>query len=383
MDRETTRATVRDIMLTFAEETGLTTEREPRRYLWTDAFAVCNFLELHRRTQEERYLELALRLVDQVHRTLGKHREDDRRSGWISGLPEEEGQEHPTVGGLRIGKPLPERRPDEPFNERLEWERDGQYFHYLTKWMHALNRVSQVTGEPRYNRWAREMAAVAHEAFTYTVSPGNQKRMYWKMSVDLSRPLVPSMGQHDPLDGYLTYQALDAAAPAGTLDEEIEELASICRGKSWVTDDPLGLGGLLSDAYRAAQLLLAGTLEEPDLLLQLLGACQVGLGVYVRQSPLSLPVHYRLAFRELGLSIGLHAVERLQVLIREQAAATPQKISLRDQVGDLTRYTPLSEEIESFWLAPSSREVATWTEHLDINRVMLATSLAPKGYLEV
>ncbi len=383
MDPETTTATVRDIMLTFAEETGLTTEREPRRYLWTDAFAVCNFLELHRRTQEERYLELALRLVDQVHRTLGRHREDDRRTGWLSGLSEEEGEEHPTAGGLRIGKPLPERQADEPFDERLEWEREGQYFHYLTKWMYALNRVSRVTGELRYNRWARELATTAHEAFTYTASPGNQKRMYWKMSVDLSRPLVPSMGQHDPLDGYLTYQGLDAAAPAGTLDEEIEELASICRGKSWVTDDPLGLGGLLSDAYHAAQLLFTGALKEPDLLLQLLEASRVGLGVYVRQSPLSLPVHYRLAFRELGLAIGLHAVERLQALMREQTATTPHRISFRDQVAALARYAPLSEEIESFWLAPSSREATTWTEHLDINRVMLATSLAPEGYLEI
>ena len=31
-------------------------------------------------------------------------------------------------------------------------------------------------------------------------------------------------------------------------------MARICEGKSWITDDPLGLGGLLCDAYRAAQL---------------------------------------------------------------------------------------------------------------------------------
>jgi hypothetical protein len=34
---------------------------------------------------------------------------------------------------LRIGKQLAERRPGERFDERLEWERDGQYFHYLTR----------------------------------------------------------------------------------------------------------------------------------------------------------------------------------------------------------------------------------------------------------
>jgi hypothetical protein len=87
---------------------------------------------------EPHYGELALRLVDQVHHVLGRHRPEDPRTGWISGLPEAEGEAHPTRGGLRIGKPLPERSAEGPFDERLEWDRDGQYFHYLTKWMHAL-----------------------------------------------------------------------------------------------------------------------------------------------------------------------------------------------------------------------------------------------------
>ena len=47
----------------------------PRRYLWTDAFAVCNFLELYRHTSDEKHL--SLRLVDQVHSILGRHREDE------------------------------------------------------------------------------------------------------------------------------------------------------------------------------------------------------------------------------------------------------------------------------------------------------------------
>src|SRR3569623_2020427 len=36
------------LMMSFAERTGLTTDRRPRRYLWTDAIAVCNFLGLER-----------------------------------------------------------------------------------------------------------------------------------------------------------------------------------------------------------------------------------------------------------------------------------------------------------------------------------------------
>ena len=72
------------LMLEFGSRTGLTSAIEhPRRYLWTDAFAVCNFLELFARTGEQKYQEYALLLIDQVHKVLGRYREDDVRRGWI------------------------------------------------------------------------------------------------------------------------------------------------------------------------------------------------------------------------------------------------------------------------------------------------------------
>jgi hypothetical protein len=135
-------------MTGYAERTGLGSDRPALRYLWTDAFAVGNFLALARATAQPRFAEVALRLVDQVHHVLGRFRDDDPRTGWISGLDEREGEAHPTRGGLRIGKKLRERRPGEPFDERLEWDRDGRYFHYLSKWMHALDQVSRWTREP-------------------------------------------------------------------------------------------------------------------------------------------------------------------------------------------------------------------------------------------
>ena len=98
----------RRIMLDFARRTGLlSSESPPLRYLWTDAFAVCNFLGLFVEHGDEEALQLARRLVDQTHHVLGRHRPDDPRRGWISGLPEEQGEAHPTSGGLVIGKPLP------------------------------------------------------------------------------------------------------------------------------------------------------------------------------------------------------------------------------------------------------------------------------------
>ena len=183
-DQETT-AFVREAMNAFAERTGLVGKQPPKRYLWTDAFAVCNLLELQRRTGDNDYRELALRLVDQVHHVLGRHHADDPREGWISGLGEDEGERHPTKGGLRIGKPLRERGPDEPMDERLEWDRDGQYFHYLTKWMHALARVGRMTGDAHYLRWGTELAETAYARFSYRPKSGVQRRMVWKMSIDL------------------------------------------------------------------------------------------------------------------------------------------------------------------------------------------------------
>jgi hypothetical protein len=58
------------LMVEFAERTGLVSNaKSPDRYLWTDAFAVCNFLELFARTGEPKYREYAIRLIDQVHRS--------------------------------------------------------------------------------------------------------------------------------------------------------------------------------------------------------------------------------------------------------------------------------------------------------------------------
>ena len=250
-----------ELLLRFAERTGLTGRGAPRRYLWTDAFAVCSFLGLTRVTGDGRYEGLALRLVDRVHHTLGRHRPDDPRTGWISGLSPREGEAHPTRGGLRIGKPLPERRPGDPVNDRLEWERDGQYFHYLTKWMHALDQVTRATGQAAFTQWARELAETAHGAFTHA-KRGAGLRMYWKMSIDLSRPLVPVMGHHDPLDGYVTCLQLRATAsassaptPAPALEAEAARFRSMIDGRDLATADPLGIGGLLADAYRLEQLM--------------------------------------------------------------------------------------------------------------------------------
>lgn len=388
MKRDGTTSLLREIMDGFAKRTGLSPQRKsPRRYLWTDAFAVCNFLELYRRTGDEHFKSLALMLVDQVHHQLGHHRQDDPRTGWISGLDEHEGSRHPTAGGLRIGKTLNERSPSDPFDEALEWDRDGQYYHYLTKWMHALNRASLVAAEPIYNTWARELAKAVHACFLFTPTALGPKSIHWKMSIDLSRPLVPSMGHHDPVDGFIAYNQLQACAtgnsqksPQLDLSREIVELAEICEGKDWVTTDPLGIGGLLCNACQTAQLIAMGYFQEHDLLERLLKSALSGLDAYANSSILVLPADYRLAFRELGLAIGMRAAEKLSKLVEKKTGIFKRCPALRNHIEDLMHYRPLIERITEFWLKDANRDANTWRQHIDINMVMLATSLAPDGY---
>jgi hypothetical protein len=372
-------------MLGFAERTGLTATRSPHRYLWTDAFAVCNFLGLSRATGEERYSSLALHLVDHVHGVLGRHRPDGSRRGWLSGLDDGAALAHPTAGGLRIGKPLPERRPDEPIDDRLEWERDGQYFHYLTRWMHGLDQVARTTRDLRYNVWARELADTAHRAFT-TGTPGQPgRRMFWKMSVDLSRATVPSMGQHDPLDGLVTYAQLVTTArelghPAGPVSPDlgaaIADFSQMTARLDLATLDPLGLGGLFIDAARIAQLMRRGAFTDGDLLHRVVEAALFGLQQYARSGETLAPAPHRLAFRELGLAIGLEAA-------RTAADATQGLVrpSTSNRLDDILRYEELGAEIREFWRLPAHRSTQSWLAHQDINDVMLATCLAPAGYV--
>lgn len=390
MNRTETIARVNEFMQDFAGQTGLDpVSPHPRRYLWTDAFAVCNYLDLFQQTRNESYRELALHLVDQVHHSLGRHRGDDERTGWISGLSEKEGEIHPTLGGLRIGKSLPERGIHEPYDEQREWDQDGQYYHYLTKWMHALSQAGKVTGKPDYVTWAIELAQTAHANFTYFSAETGRKRMYWKMSTDLTRPLVPSMGQHDPLDGFVTYYELQETSARNfrqpvqnILEREMADMTGICQGIQLVTDDPLGIGGLLFDASRLIQLAQGGGHFHAGLFDALLGSALTGLDSFTRSGSLELPARYRLAFREFGVSIGLAGVVKMQEIVGNNPDLSG-KTRVVQLLDTLHGYIPVREKIQQFWLEDNNRKTPSWTEHREINTVMLATSLAPGGFLDV
>ncbi len=93
------------------------------------------------------------------------------------------------------------------------------------------------------------------------------------------------------------------------------------------------------------------------------------------------PAEYRLAFRELGLSIGLQTIEKMMPMIQQHPEHFPEQQSLISQLSDFSPYLSLIKKIEMFWLTTTNQQCNTWTEHIDINSVMLATSLGPDGYL--
>jgi hypothetical protein len=356
-----------EILLTdFADRTGLDGQGdENERYLWTDAFAVQAFFGLYHISENEKYKEIALHLIELVHRSLGRFREDDSRDGWISGLSEEEGEKHPTKGGLRIGKDLPERKEGESFDARLEWGRDGQYYHYLTRWMATLLRAFSETDEQKYARWAAELMEVSEQ---FIEKDKGRLRMYWKMSTDLSRPLVDSMGAQDALEGAILARSIKQAYPPalGKLESLIRDMDKMCEAKNWATGDPLGIGGLLLKVGRVL------SLDEEDLRKEqqagkLYRDAIRALQLFKAQNSQDQLAYERLPFRECGLSLGLRILEA-------------KKSDLPEKGVEMEPFFPVAEEIETFWSQSNHQKVHTWTEHLDINAVGLASSLIARQY---
>ncbi|KAH6892944.1 hypothetical protein B0T10DRAFT_591744 [Thelonectria olida] len=197
------------------------------RYLWTDAFGVVNFVTLFKETSSPKYLVLAKRLVQTVHDVLGRTRDGLAR---LPGATDDE----PLSGGLRIGK-LSASGSDG----------DGQYHHYLTLWMFALNRVSLATGDSKYNDLAIQLAKAIHPRFIIH-RPSGKLRMVWKISMDMKHILVASEGHLDAATGHVICRLLQrtAVGQEALLKQEIDDYLQImsCDGKLSPSGDTLDLG---------------------------------------------------------------------------------------------------------------------------------------------
>lgn len=265
------------------------------RYLWTDAFGVVNFITLYKETSRPVYLELAKSLVRTVHDVLGRTRDGSKR---LPGSTDE----LPLEGGLRIGK-MDESGPDG----------DGQYHHYLTIWMFALNRLCLASGEKIYNDLAVQLAEGIHLSFLHR-DPVGHHEMVWKISTDKKTVLVGSEGHLDAATGYAVYYLLQRTAQrldqSCVLNSEVEDYIDISLNRDdelSPSHDTLDLGmGLwmcqLAGEDGWAQALAKESLEQARDVIDALAA---------------RPASRRLAFREFGFCLGVKCYGADEGLLEE------------------------------------------------------------------
>jgi hypothetical protein len=126
-------------------------------------------------------------LVEYVHSILARTRDGTRR------LPSATDDDL-LAGGLRNGK-SDETGPDA----------DGQYFHYHTMYMYALNRTSIGLSDKTCDNTAISLAkAVLPRFMTDTDQP--RPRLYWKLPTELETPLVEGEGNLDAIRRYVSYR---------------------------------------------------------------------------------------------------------------------------------------------------------------------------------
>lgn len=255
------------------------------RYLLTDAIGVLNFITLGEELDSAKYLTFATALVTSVHDTLGRERDLTRRLDHAT-------DKEPLKGGLRIGKA---RESGD--------DGDGQYHHYLSIWMYALNRLAVATGDPHYNDLAVQLARAIHPHFF--VHSVDAMHMVHKISVDMETVLNPSECSIDAILGLGVCRLLEATAVTqgrqpGLLKQEIGNYERILRRNRDLrpSSDLLDLGiGLWAtslfpdeewaEAYRELSLIMAEKQLDP-------------------QSPmLQRDPKHRIAFREFGACLGV------------------------------------------------------------------------------
>lgn len=310
------------------------TIKSKTRYLWTDAFSILALCREGRR-------DLAVRLANETIDVLGKT---------VNRVPLSS-SEKPTANGLRIGKPRLQREVNEPYDESDEWDRDGQYFHYCTKFAWALEELSNTAPNEqekvKYKNLAVEMMRGVCTKFINPIGSNSTRfKIYWKMDVELTRPLVPSQGQHDPIDGYITCKSL------GITDKFVEHLYQMTLSRSLVSSDLLGIGGLLMDCARVREL-------DLGLFARLKDSITRSIGFFMRfqaDKLLILSSSQRLCFREMGLVIG--------------AAMS------RNKGITFTNLDSITDAIHKFWNEPSNRNNSLYKEHENINEVMRAFALS-------
>jgi hypothetical protein len=104
--------------------------------------------------------------------------------------------------------------------------------------------------------------------------------------------------------------------------------------------------------------------------------------IMLKTGYLKRPAWHRLAFRELGLAIGLRAVPIIANEFQNKRNAFGSRASVFRSI-DLLLPKRLSDEIINSWLPYAEDPDESWKAHQDINEVMLTTAIAPSTFLSV
>jgi hypothetical protein len=314
-----------------ADEAGLCAGGKQRRYLWTDAFGVLAYLSLAEQTSEtQKYNQAANKLIDEVHECLGKPRSNKKADQMTPDTTLS-----PTgYVGLRIGKT--ESRQVTDYGMRY----DGQYWHYVDKWLLALARAGRIEDGVR----------IAKSVFPHFFDAGSKGDGWdggirWKLSVDATPPpsLQRAHASDDTLVALIVFRMLENNRPSSSptnLKDEIDMLErSLQYYRPRVTDDPLGWGlEAMYDQFLEGHPRRSALASLQDSALH--------------TSHLSLP------FRLYGAMIGAR--------IAGESVAAPSKVDRLIQLS-------LQHEAQA--------QARGYEEHSSINRVMLAMSLLCPGAL--
>eukprot|EP00923_Selenidium_pygospionis_P013090 GHVN01022611.1.p1 GENE.GHVN01022611.1~~GHVN01022611.1.p1 ORF type:complete len:463 (+),score=79.89 GHVN01022611.1:151-1389(+) len=394
------------VMMIFAHTTGLIPPDENKqrvRYLWTDAWAVINCVGLSRMARHygenkssDKMLRLGASTIAKTQQVLGSHRraqfpnDSDNRSGPL------------TNGGMRIGKAYSEDLKVDPHDDPFSYDRDGQYFHYLTKWLNALCLFADETNDASLAELAVRTANQILPSFHHVTRDGSNM-LYWKMSIDLTHPTVRSMGAHDAVDGLIAYLQVKATADrfqldghltatdhltaTGHLSQHINLLSKVIDDQNVLCRSPRGsdsleAGGLLINAvHLSAMMRCDSSLDQGDLLVRLLRhSLPIVKGCHREMCERPIGLQRRLPFRDFGLSTGLKGVVALHE--NENNSLNMKKSGQVWQLVDeiLAAGVPVLKEMES-WNMSHLQTLASWRDHEQITNVMYASHLCPKGFL--
>jgi len=179
-----------------------------RRYLWTDAFGILNFISQSKATtnsnEKDQYLGAAKMLINSVFQTLGNPRDDSDRYPMCPVLSEN--KKVMRYKGLRIGKVSAMIASKGVARSDMGMEHDGMYWHYIDKMLYALSRYVIETHDLFILKRALHLIIDLHPAFFIP-----HQGYLWKINTDCT-PIsthTSTSPNHDAVSAWIMYNIIN------------------------------------------------------------------------------------------------------------------------------------------------------------------------------